>query len=269
MAFGDLLEKVGSAGPFQLLCILLLTGPALPIASHNLVQNFSAASPEHQCRPLPPGTNASWVGNTTAAHGGLSLVPSPERRCHLVGTHGQHPRPNGSLGKAGETEPCQDGWYYDRSTFSSTVVTAVWLIAPLLPCCWSGLRPMSDGRGEGLGLRKELRSHPPAQMLHPSAPAQVWNGSPPSPAPSGDMAELLQHGRPGGAGWPGLQHPGLPLAAAGHFHPLLHLLPLRLVSPPSPEGPWRGVGSSGESRGLGARTPGSYFLLWEGSAVQW
>uniref|UniRef100_A0A8C0J9D0 Major facilitator superfamily (MFS) profile domain-containing protein n=1 Tax=Chelonoidis abingdonii TaxID=106734 RepID=A0A8C0J9D0_CHEAB len=134
MAFGDLLEKMGSAGPFQLLCVLLLTGPALLIASHNLVQNFSAASPEHQCCPLPPGTNASWVGNTTAAHGGLSLVPSPEWLCHLMGTHGQHPRPNGSLGRAGETEPCQDGWYYDCSTFSSNIVTEwdlVWDLGPL------------------------------------------------------------------------------------------------------------------------------------------
>uniref|UniRef100_A0A8C3IGZ8 Uncharacterized protein n=1 Tax=Chrysemys picta bellii TaxID=8478 RepID=A0A8C3IGZ8_CHRPI len=140
MAFGDLLEKVGSAGPFQLLCVLLLTAPALLIASHNLVQNFSAASPEHQCRPPPPGTNASWVGNTTAARGGLSLVPSPERCCCLVGTHGQHPRSNSSLGRAGETEPCRDGWYYDRSTFSSTIVTEVWLIhVPALIPSWRGM----------------------------------------------------------------------------------------------------------------------------------
>ncbi|TFK12135.1 Solute carrier family 22 member 6-B [Platysternon megacephalum] len=133
MAFGDLLEKVGSAGPFQLLCVLLLTAPALLIASHNLVQNFSAASPEHQCCPPPPGTNASWVGNTTAARGGLSLVPSPERCCRLVGTHGQHPRSNGSLGRAGETEPCRDGWHYDRSTFSSTIVTEWDLVCDLGP----------------------------------------------------------------------------------------------------------------------------------------
>ncbi|CAM5126693.1 unnamed protein product [Eretmochelys imbricata] len=133
MAFGDLLEKVGSAGPFQLLCVLLLTAPALLIASHNLVQNFSAISPEHQCRPLPPGTNASWVGNSTAAPGGLSLAPSPERCCRLAGTHGQRPRRNGSLGREGETEPCRDGWYYDCSTFSSTIVTEWDLVCDLGP----------------------------------------------------------------------------------------------------------------------------------------
>uniref|UniRef100_A0A8C3XUL7 Major facilitator superfamily (MFS) profile domain-containing protein n=1 Tax=Chelydra serpentina TaxID=8475 RepID=A0A8C3XUL7_CHESE len=133
MAFGDLLEKVGSAGPFQLLCVLLLTAPALLIASHNLVQNFSAASPEHQCRLRAPGPNASWVGNTTAARGGLSLAPSPERCCRLADTHGQHPRTNSSLGRAGETEPCWDGWHYDRSTFSSTIVTEWDLVCDLGP----------------------------------------------------------------------------------------------------------------------------------------
>ncbi|XP_025033972.2 solute carrier family 22 member 6-like [Pelodiscus sinensis] len=133
MAFGDLLEKVGSAGPFQLLCVLLLTAPALLIASHNLVQNFSAASPEHQCRPLPPGANASWVGNTTAAHEGIFLALHSARCWRLAGTPGQHPRLNSSLGRAGETEPCQDGWYYDHSTFSSTIVTEWDLVCDLGP----------------------------------------------------------------------------------------------------------------------------------------
>uniref|UniRef100_K7GB17 Major facilitator superfamily (MFS) profile domain-containing protein n=1 Tax=Pelodiscus sinensis TaxID=13735 RepID=K7GB17_PELSI len=131
MAFGDLLEKVGSAGPFQLLCVLLLTAPALLIASHNLVQNFSAASPEHQCRPPLPGANASWVGNTTAAHEGIPLALHSAQCWRLVGTPGQQPKLNSSLGRAGETEPCRDGWYYDHSTFSSTIVTEWDLVCDL------------------------------------------------------------------------------------------------------------------------------------------
>uniref|UniRef100_A0A8C8VQF4 Major facilitator superfamily (MFS) profile domain-containing protein n=1 Tax=Pelusios castaneus TaxID=367368 RepID=A0A8C8VQF4_9SAUR len=131
MAFGDLLEKVGSSGPFQFLCVLLLTAPALLIASHNLVQNFSAASPEHQCRTLVPSTNASRVGNTTVAHGEVSLALRRERCWLLAGTHRLHPRLNGSLGRAGEAQPCRDGWHYDRSTFSSTIVTEWDLVCDL------------------------------------------------------------------------------------------------------------------------------------------
>ncbi|XP_074861765.1 solute carrier family 22 member 6-like isoform X2 [Carettochelys insculpta] len=133
MAFGDLLEKVGSAGPFQLFCVLLLTAPALLIASHNLVQNFSAASPEHQCRPPPPGTNASWGGNTTIAHGRISLAPHLERCWRVASTLEQRQGANSSLGRAGEQEPCQHGWYYDLSIFSSTIVTEWDLVCELGP----------------------------------------------------------------------------------------------------------------------------------------
>ncbi|KAG2460022.1 solute carrier family 22 member 6 [Polypterus senegalus] len=53
MGFADILEEVGSRGPFQILHVTLLTIPMLMLASHNLLQNFVAAVPQHHCL-LPP-----------------------------------------------------------------------------------------------------------------------------------------------------------------------------------------------------------------------
>uniref|UniRef100_A0A8C7L7B8 Solute carrier family 22 member 6 n=1 Tax=Oncorhynchus kisutch TaxID=8019 RepID=A0A8C7L7B8_ONCKI len=49
MAFGDLLEQVGSTGRFQVLHVTLLCMPILMMASHNLLQNFVASVPPHHC----------------------------------------------------------------------------------------------------------------------------------------------------------------------------------------------------------------------------
>ncbi|NWQ99017.1 S226A protein, partial [Paradoxornis webbianus] len=61
MAFASLLEHVGGMGRFQVLSVLLLSLPVLLMASHNLLQNFTAAGSEHWCRPRP-GANARPLG---------------------------------------------------------------------------------------------------------------------------------------------------------------------------------------------------------------
>ncbi|XP_061462657.1 solute carrier family 22 member 6-B-like [Rhineura floridana] len=125
LPFGELLEKVGGMGPFQLSSVLLLSLPVLLLASHNLVQNFSAATPEHWCR-LPPLANASH-------HGGASLPPEQSlqrERCRRFARR-LALDPNSSLGQ--ELEPCLEGWQYDPSTFTSTIVTEWDLVCHLQP----------------------------------------------------------------------------------------------------------------------------------------
>ncbi|CAI5797953.1 solute carrier family 22 member 6-B-like [Podarcis lilfordi] len=126
--FGDLLEKVGSMGPFQFFSVLLLTLPVLLLASHNLVQNFSAASPEHRCR-LPSPANTSHHGHPLLLD--QSVWPD---RCHRFAVRLALDA-NGSLSqdRDPELEPCQDGWQYDRSTFTSTIVTEWDLVCHLQP----------------------------------------------------------------------------------------------------------------------------------------
>ncbi|NXO81092.1 S226A protein, partial [Sitta europaea] len=81
MAFASLLEHVGGMGRFQVVSVLLLSLPVLMMASHNLLQNFTAASSEHRCR-LRPGANASGLAPEALLR---VWVPRGERCRRFVG----------------------------------------------------------------------------------------------------------------------------------------------------------------------------------------
>ncbi|XP_009074926.1 PREDICTED: solute carrier family 22 member 11-like [Acanthisitta chloris] len=123
MAFANLLEQVGGMGRFQVLSVLLLSLPVLMMASHNLLQNFTAASSDHRCRLL-------WEDNATNLSPEDLLkvsVPQGERCRRFVTPQWWLLEVNGSTSNASwpETEPCHDGWTYDRSVFTSTIITEV------------------------------------------------------------------------------------------------------------------------------------------------
>uniref|UniRef100_A0A4X2JSE7 Solute carrier family 22 member 8 n=1 Tax=Vombatus ursinus TaxID=29139 RepID=A0A4X2JSE7_VOMUR len=120
MTFSEILERVGSLGPFQILHVFLLSFPVLFMASHNLLQIFTAATPPHHC---VPAHNASSLASA------LPVGPNgdPDRCLRFT-----HPLVEGPLGPSNttfpngtwaHTEPCLDGWIYDRSMFTSTIVT--------------------------------------------------------------------------------------------------------------------------------------------------
>ncbi|XP_043826833.1 solute carrier family 22 member 8 isoform X5 [Dromiciops gliroides] len=120
MTFSEILERVGSLGPFQIVHVLLLSTPVLFMASHNLLQIFTAATPAHHC---VPAHNASSLASA------LPVGPNGEPdRCWRF-THPLLEGPLGPLnttlpnGTQRHTEPCLDGWVYDRSMFTSTIVT--------------------------------------------------------------------------------------------------------------------------------------------------
>ncbi|XP_006156612.1 solute carrier family 22 member 8 [Tupaia chinensis] len=104
MTFYEILDRVGSMGPFQFLCLTLLSLPILGMANHHLLQIFTAMTPVHYCRPPPNASAGPWV---------LPIDPNgkPEkclRFVHLTNT---------SLlnGTQGATEPCLDGWIYNST----------------------------------------------------------------------------------------------------------------------------------------------------------
>ncbi|NXJ86929.1 S226B protein, partial [Trogon melanurus] len=137
MAFADLLEHVGGVGRFQVASVLLLALPVLLMPSHNLLQNFTAATSDHHCR-------LRWEANATDLDPQDLLrvsIPHGERCRRFVAPQLWLLKANASAtnGTWPETEPCRDGWTYDRSIFSSTIVTEWDLV-----CSSQGLKQLAQ-----------------------------------------------------------------------------------------------------------------------------
>ncbi|XP_038565389.1 solute carrier family 22 member 6 [Micropterus salmoides] len=134
MAFGDLLELVGSTGRFQILHVILLCIPVLMMASHNLLQNFVAAVPRHYCSAHTNLSQSQLSPEETL----LITVPldptGKPQRCkryvvpqwHLLAKNGTF-----SSGEQGDTkdgvdadlQECADGWSYNMTEMSSTIIS--------------------------------------------------------------------------------------------------------------------------------------------------
>ncbi|XP_064293574.1 solute carrier family 22 member 6-A-like isoform X2 [Phalacrocorax carbo] len=121
MPFGAVLAQVGGLGRFQVLQTALLVVPILLMASHNLLQNFTAAVPPHRCRvpdvtpgpgatpnvpsatPGPPATTLD--GTSTASDGTLrssnAILRSPDGT--LRSSNGTLRSSNGTLRSSGGT----------------------------------------------------------------------------------------------------------------------------------------------------------------------
>ncbi|KAM6158136.1 solute carrier family 22 member 12 [Rhynchocyon petersi] len=149
MAFAELLDQVGSKGRFQLLQMVALVVPIMWVTTHNMLDNFSGAVPDHRCW-------ASLLDNSTAQAGvpgtlgpeallTISIPLSPHQgphQCHRF----RHPQwqlldlnVTAANWSEADTEPCMDGWVYDRTTFTSTIVTQWDLV-----CDNQALKPMAQ-----------------------------------------------------------------------------------------------------------------------------
>lgn len=144
MAFGDLLDLVGGTGRFQIVHVTLLCIPMLMMASHNLLQNFVASVPPHHC-----GAHSNVSSLPLSAEEKLLVtVPldpagKPLRCRRYSAPQWQLLAGNGSSAKEKEAdyagaeeidvdlEGCADGWSYDMTERSSTIVSDVglyWLV---------------------------------------------------------------------------------------------------------------------------------------------
>ncbi|XP_044126267.1 solute carrier family 22 member 6-B-like [Bufo gargarizans] len=123
MAFQEILERIGGMGRYQIIHVILLALPVFMLASHNLMQNFTAAIPKHRCK-----LNESWEeGNFTGPwlHAHIPLESNGKLSSCSRYTNLQLNLLNYSLtsNTSGlQTEICADGYMYDDSEFSSTII---------------------------------------------------------------------------------------------------------------------------------------------------
>ncbi|XP_020633127.3 solute carrier family 22 member 6-A [Pogona vitticeps] len=137
MTFAEILDNLGGMGHFQRLSVAFLAIPLMMLAGHNMLQNFTAGIPGHHCQiRITTTANATRFGhpNVSQELGAQSLLrisipmdgnQKVERCRRFVTTQWRLLDPNASLANdtAVDTEPCPEGWTYDRSVFKNTIVS--------------------------------------------------------------------------------------------------------------------------------------------------
>ncbi|XP_032735267.1 solute carrier family 22 member 12 isoform X3 [Lontra canadensis] len=146
MAFAELLERAGGVGLFQALQVLTLLLPSILVPSQMLIENFLAAVPGHRCwiRLLDnsseaPANLSSKDLLTVSIPPGLNLEPHQCRRFRQPQWQLLDPNATATNWSEAATELCTDGWVYDHSTFTSTIVSEWDLV-----CDNQGLKPMGQ-----------------------------------------------------------------------------------------------------------------------------
>ncbi|XP_062951240.1 solute carrier family 22 member 20-like [Cynocephalus volans] len=127
MGFPELLNAIGGMGNFQILQTALLLFPTCLFACHNFLQNFTAMTPGHHCRPAnwTNGSVTSGVsdGNLLRVFIPLDKHQKPEQCLRFSEPQWQILNLNGSSSLSLDTEACLDGWMYDQSIVASSIVT--------------------------------------------------------------------------------------------------------------------------------------------------
>ncbi|XP_036119738.1 solute carrier family 22 member 12-like [Molossus molossus] len=132
MAFSELLQLAGNCGRYQITLVFSSLSLIILVATHNLVQNFSAAIPAHRCyvHLLDNITSQSKHPENLTAKALLRMsIPRDnhqQEQCRRFRQTQWQLLNSSDLAintTELETEPCLDGWTYDQSLFTSTIVT--------------------------------------------------------------------------------------------------------------------------------------------------
>uniref|UniRef100_UPI0035B6AC37 Solute carrier family 22 member 12 n=1 Tax=Homo sapiens TaxID=9606 RepID=UPI0035B6AC37 len=144
--FSELLDLVGGLGRFQVLQTMALMVSIMWLCTQSMLENFSAAVPSHRCwAPLLDNSTAVSTSLSPEALLAISIPPGPNQRPHQCRRFRQpqwqllDPNATATSWSEADTEPCVDGWVYDRSIFTSTIV-AKWNLV----CDSHALKPMAQ-----------------------------------------------------------------------------------------------------------------------------
>lgn len=136
MAFSELLQHMGNFGRYQIMLVFSTSSLTVLLVTHNLVENFSGAIPAHRCyvHLLDNITSESKHPENLTTEALLRIsIPmgvnnEPEQCVRFPQTQWQLLNSSDLAINTTEleTEVCLDGWIYDQSIFTSTIVTQVW-----------------------------------------------------------------------------------------------------------------------------------------------
>ncbi|XP_035035385.1 solute carrier family 22 member 7a [Hippoglossus stenolepis] len=116
MRFDEILDEVGGFSKFQFLVLFLLCLPRAILPLHFLLHNFISATPPHRCA-------LGTLEDTNPAPEVLALRIPHQDESSLSSCRVYDPPLTFDLSQGNRTAPCQHGWIYDRSQFSSTTAT--------------------------------------------------------------------------------------------------------------------------------------------------
>lgn len=128
MKFENILADINGFGRFQIMIITISFIGRFTMPCHFMLNNFIAAVPSHHC-DISSLDDGGVFRNLSQAERLIVSIPVQEdgtpNSCQMFAEPQYHLLLNSSNNTDLPTVPCQNGWWYDNTTFKSTLATEV------------------------------------------------------------------------------------------------------------------------------------------------